>query len=90
MSSLWAETYDYAIAVTKSDTVDDPSGPFAGLLVTVAGNVALQCNGGPSATVLTIPVVVGQYLRFPVRRVNNTSTTATVLGLVSAIVRQGA
>jgi len=90
MSSLWAETYDYPVAVTLSDTKDDPAGNFAALLVTGAGNVVVWTRGGPQASLpLTIPVVVGQYLRFPIRRVGLTNTTATVLGLVSSIVAQG-
>jgi hypothetical protein len=89
-SNLWAKTYDYPVAVTKSDTVDDPAGNFAGLLVSAAGNVVVWTVGGPQASLpLTIAVIAGQILPFPVRRVG-LSTTATVLGLVSAIVHQGA
>lgn len=90
MSNLWASVADYPVAVTKSDTVDDPGGPFAALLVTVAGNLVFWPLQGPQASSpLTIAVVAGQYICFPVKRVG-ASTTATVLGLVSAIVRQGA
>jgi hypothetical protein len=85
MSNLWADTYDYAVAVTKSDTVSDPAGPFAGLYCSAAGNVVILNQNGPQ-TAITIAVVAGQYVRWPVRRVNSTSTTATVFGLVSAIV----
>ena len=90
MSNQWAQTYDYPVAVTKSDTVDDPAGNFAGLLVSVAGNVVIWTVGGPQAGLpLTIAVVAGQELHFPIRRVGTTGTTATVFGLVSSIVRQG-
>jgi hypothetical protein len=90
MSNLWATTYDYAVAVTKSDSTDDPAGPFSGLYVSVSGNVVLYCRNGPqSAQPITVAVVAGDYIRWPVRRVGSTSTTATVFGLVSSIIAQG-
>ena len=90
MSTLWAETYDYAVAVTKSDTVNDPAGPFAGLYVSAAGTVVCwNLNGPQSANPITITVVAGQYVRWPIKRIG-ASSSATVFGLVSAIVRQGA
>ena len=90
MSNLWADTYDWAVAVTKSDTVDDPAGPFAGLYVSAAGTLIIHnLNGPQAANPITITVVAGQYVRWPVKRVG-ASTGATVFGLVSAIVRQGA
>lgn len=89
MSNLWASIADYPVAVTKSDTVDDPGGNFAALLVTVSGNLVVWPVNGPlAAGGVTIAVVAGQYICFPVKRVG-LSTTATVLGLVSAIVKQG-
>ena len=89
--NLWASTYDYASAVTPSDSTDDPAGPFAGLYVSTSGNVVLyNRNGVPSAQPLTLAVIAGQYIRWPVRRVGSTGTTATVFGLVSSIVPQGA
>lgn len=89
MSTLHAVTYDYATAVTPSDSADDPAGPFAGLLATATGSAIVWMYGGPqSANPVTIPVVAGQYLHFPVRRVATTSSA--VLGLVSsAIVQPG-
>lgn len=89
MSSLLASTYAYPAAVTKSDTVDDPAGNFAGALCSVAGTAIVWTVNGPGAsTPLTIIVVAGQYLRFPIKRFG-ASTTATMFGLVDAIVRQG-
>ena len=83
--TLWSTTYDYGVAPTLSDSADEPGGPFAGLLCTVAGNVQpLQLNG-PNATI-TIAMAAGEYFRVPVRRVCLSSTTATVLGLRSSIV----
>ena len=90
MSSLWAETYDYAVAVTKSDTAADPQGPFAGLLVDTGG--VLKCtplNGPNQGSSITINVVAGQYIRFPIQRVWNSTTTGVYFGLCSAIVSQG-
>lgn len=91
MSNLWADTYDYAVSVSKSDTVDDPAGAFSGLYVAVGGNAVLWNLSGPQASnPITVAVIAGTYIRWPVRRVGATSTTATVFGLVSSIVKQGA
>jgi hypothetical protein len=90
VSNLWAETYDYPIAPTLSDSVDDPAGPFTALQVGGAGNVVAYPMNGPQSAPVTIAVIAGQTLRFPIRRVGATGTTATGLfGLVSSIVRQG-
>jgi hypothetical protein len=90
-SNLFATTYDYPVAVTKSDTAQDPAGPFAGLLVDTAGILKMTPLGGPDATTsITINVVAGQYIRFPVRNVWSGTTTAVVFGLVgTSIVPQG-
>lgn len=91
MSTLQASLADYPATVTPSDATDDPAGPFAALLVTVAGNLKFTPRNGPQAnSSLTIAVVAGQYICFPVKRVWQNGTTATVLGLVSAVVPQGA
>jgi hypothetical protein len=84
VSSLWAETYDYGIAPTLSDSIDEPGGPFAGLYCDVAGTVQIFQQNGPN-TPLTITMVAGGYWRTPVRRVCASSTTATVVGLRSSI-----
>lgn len=86
MSNLWAITYDYPVAVTKSDSVNDPAGPFAGLLATAAGTVICTPCDGPNAqanTSISIPVIAGQYLHFPVKRV--WAASSDVVGLCSAI-----
>ena len=89
MSNLWAETYDYPASVTMSNTVDDPAGPFAGLLVNATGSLVVWPLSGPlAAGGVTIAVVAGEYIRFPVKRVGTSSPS--VLGLVSGIQRQGA
>lgn len=87
MSDIGAESYGYPVAVTASDAVNDPSGPFQGLLVSVAGTLRVTPYGGPQAQAGASPgyvaftVVAGQYVRFPVRRVWSTGTSATVIGL---------
>lgn len=88
-STVQAVTYDYAVAVTKSDTVDDPAGPFTGLYVSAAGNLVCDNYGGPQASnPITVVVVAGTYIRWPVKRIR-TTTSATVFGLVSPVVKQG-
>lgn len=79
MSNILATTYDQAIAVTKSDTVNDPQGPFAGLLVAVAGIVVFVDQGGN--TVTTGSLTAGTVIPVVTARVNNTTTTATTYGL---------
>lgn len=67
-------------AVTTSDSVDLPNGPCDAILVTGAGNVAVQLDiGGTSVlgtTVLTT-VAANQILPIQVSRIRATSTTAT-------------
>ena len=88
-STIQASTYDRAIAVTPSDTVDDPAGPFTGLYVSAGGTLVCDnLNGTYSSNPITLTVVAGGYICWPIKRIR-TSTTATVLGLVSPIVRQG-
>lgn len=90
MSNLWASTYDWPASVTKSDTVNDPAGPFSGLLVDTGGILRVTPTGGPLATSsITINVVAGGYICFPVSRVWSSTTTAVVVGLVSSIKAQG-
>jgi hypothetical protein len=89
MSTAWARTYDWAVPITPSSTTDDPSGPFAGLLVTAAGDLSVWPLNGPQGSLpLTMVVIAGQELHFPIRRVN-VSGGAVAFGLVSGIVRQG-
>lgn len=93
-STVQARTYDYPASVTASNTVNDPAGPFAGVLVTsVAGGTTLVVypRSGPLAStgVTFTGVTVGMYVEFPVARVG-ASTNCTVVGLKSPIVAQGA
>ena len=61
-------------AVTPSDSTDLPSGPCAGIAVTVAGNVAIQLDGDSTA-VLTIAGTKPYFVQC--KRVLSTGTTAT-------------
>ena len=88
-STVQASTYDYAVAVTPSDTVNDPAGPFTGLYVSASGTLVCDnLNGLATSNPITISVVAGGYVCWPIKRIR-TGTTATVLGLVSAVVKQG-
>ena len=86
MSDLWASTYDRPGVVTESDSANDPAGPFAGLLVSVAGTLKVTPLNGAA---IAFTVVAGQYVRFPVVRVWSTGTSATVIGLIGAIQQPG-
>ncbi len=82
MSNILATTYDAAIAVTKSDTLADPQGPFAGLFVAVAGIVRFVDGMGNEIT--TGSLAAGTVVPIVVTRVFNTTTAATVFGLRAA------
>ena len=60
MSNILAITYDDALAATPSDTVADPAGPFAGLLVTATGTLKFRTIRGHDVTLST--TTVGQIL----------------------------
>jgi hypothetical protein len=79
MSTIQAQTYEDAVAVTASDSVDDPAGPFAGLLVTATGNVSFLTVRG--STVTLTAVAANTEIHIACKRVRTTGTTATVLGL---------
>jgi hypothetical protein len=81
-SSLVGITYDDCKAVNPSDTVNDASGPFAGLLVTAPGTLTFQSRAGTK--VVLEAVVVGQVVTVPCIRVFATGTSATVHGLIGA------
>jgi hypothetical protein len=68
-----------AVAVTPSNTVDDPAGPFDGVLVAVAGNVSCVTSSG--STIAVTAAAAGTVLPVSIVRVNVTGTSATLLGL---------
>jgi hypothetical protein len=63
-----------AYAITASDTVDDPNGPFTELVIGGAGNVKVTTEGG---TAVTYAAVAGQRIQLRIRRVWSTGLTAT-------------
>jgi hypothetical protein len=79
MSSILATTYDAALAVTLSDATADPAGPFAGLLVAVAGTVKFTDQQGN--TITTGSVAAGTVIPIVTSRVWSGGTGATVFGL---------
>jgi hypothetical protein len=81
MSNILARTYDAALAVAPSDTDADPQGPFAGLLVAVAGTVKFTDTTGN--TVTTGALLAGTEIHVATSRVWSTGTGATVYGLRS-------
>jgi hypothetical protein len=81
MSSLGAKVYWTGKAVTASDTVDDPAGPFAALYVTAAGTVAFITPTGDTVTLAT-SVTANTEIPINCKRVKSTGTTATVIGLL--------
>lgn len=86
MSAILSELYDDAATVTTSDTVADPNGPFAALLVSAAGTLKITTiRGGTVALV----VVAGQYVRITTQRVWTTGTAATVIGLYASPYKKG-
>jgi hypothetical protein len=69
--------YNYAIAVTTSDTVNLLPGLTNAIYVGGAGNVVAVLENGD--TVLFTAVPVGSVLPIRVKRINATLTTATAL-----------
>lgn len=65
-------------AITPSDDTDTSTITAKGLVVSVAGDLAIRGTGAPTTTV-TITVVAGQYVPWQCSRVM-AATTATVVG----------
>lgn len=86
MSNILAITYDQAVTVTKSDSTDDPKGPFAGLFVGVAGTLKFTTMNGVD---VSTTVVAGQTVPIVVKRVWSTGTASTVYGLITPPFRAG-
>jgi hypothetical protein len=80
VSSIDATTYYGSAAVTKSDTVNDPAGPFAGLLMTAVGTLKVDLIDGSTLTFGT-ETVINKIFPYAVRKVWSTGTGATVVGL---------
>ena len=81
MSSIQSITYEDVTAVTQSDTVADPAGPFAGFFASVAGIVQIQTIRGRT---VTLTINAGLIYPIAITRVWNSVTTATgIFGLTA-------
>jgi hypothetical protein len=82
MSNILAVTYDNAIAVTASDTVDDPGGPFAGFYTGSGGTIRVLTIKNGDVTFANL--VAGVVMTVAIRRVFSSTTSATgVFGMVA-------
>ena len=86
MSTIYAITYSGSAAVTKSDTVDDPAGPFAGLVMTAVGTLKVTLVDGSTLTFGT-ETVINKEFHYQVKRVWSTGTGATVVGLYAPAIK---
>jgi len=68
--------YNRAVAITPSDSVDLPQGPTEAVYVGGAGIVVAVFPDGSAAS---FTAVAGEILPLKVKRINSTSTTATLL-----------
>ena len=87
MSDLYSITYEDAIAVTASDSTNDPAGPFVGFFTGSGGTIRFATyKTGRDVTMTNLPA--GVIVPVPIRRVYSSTTTATgVLGLIGAIIK---
>lgn len=74
-SDIRAVTYDDAIAVTASDTVADPKGPFSALQATTLAGVVKVTTLRGSDTVIYLPL--GEIVTLAVQRVWTSGAVAT-------------
>lgn len=68
-----AACYEKGAAVTVSDTVQDPNGPFSALWVGAAGTVKLQTRNNDTLTLVGVPA--GTLLPIACQAVWSTGTT---------------
>lgn len=76
MAVTLGQPYDDAAAITKSDTVDIPEGLTDAVYVGGAGIVAAVFQNGE---VVNFTAVAGEILPIRIKRVNSTTTTATLM-----------
>lgn len=87
MSNILAVTYEQAYAVTQSDTLADPSGPFAALFTGAGGTIKLTTINGQTVTLAS--VAAGIVMPIATQRVWSSTTTATgVIGLCALPYKQ--
>jgi hypothetical protein len=82
MSDIKSITYEGASAVTASDTVNDPRGPFAAVFTGAGGTIKLTTLRNEAVTFVSLPA--GVILPVATLRVWASGTTATgVLGMIA-------
>jgi hypothetical protein len=82
MSTIQAVTYEVASAITQSDTLADPAGPFAALFTGAGGTIKLTTIQNQTVTLAS--VAAGIILPIATQRVWSSTTTATgLIGLQS-------
>lgn len=83
-SDIRSITYDGAEAITASDTVNDPAGPFAGFYVGTAGDVKVHTSRGQDVVLKNCNA--GVVYTISIKRVWSTGTgsPSTMLGLQAA------
>jgi hypothetical protein len=80
MSDLKAISYEDAISLTPSDTTTFAK-PYAGFMVTVAGNVTITTLRGRKTLIPAL--IIGAIYSLPFTQLWNTGTTAT--GIVAVM-----
>ncbi len=82
MSSIQSITYDDAVPITASDSVDDPAGPFAGFHTGSGGTITVTTIKNRDVTIGSLPA--GVVYTLAIKRVWSGTTSATgVLGMVA-------
>ena len=76
MSSIQSITYEGVVAVTQSDAVADPAGPFAGFFASVAGVVKIQTLRNDT---VTLTILAGIIYPIAITRIWSSTTTASGL-----------
>lgn len=72
-----------AVAITASDTVADPKGPFIGLHCS-NGGAATVLFDAPNAVAISLTFATGLSYPYRIKRVNAGGLAATLVGLVKA------
>lgn len=82
-SDIRSVTYDTGIAVTASDTANDPSGPFVGFYVgSVSGGTTVKVTTVRGDTLTLAGVQAGLVYPIGIRRVwSSTTTASSIIGL---------
>lgn len=84
MSDIGAVTYHDAVAVTQSDTENDPAGPFAGFFTGSGGTIKVTTVGNPTGSAEFANAAAGIVIPTQILRVWESATTATgVMGQIS-------